>query len=166
MRVHLFDLDYKGNEYKVSKSTHTAFAREEANVGVPNGMEITRDEFINNTRYKKIIEMSIENGILDFDTEGTVIVEFNGNEGSNRKYFIPIHIYNNEFFIVTVFSSKHWVGFENVKERIYIDYHMPHLNKVEKKEKKLEKRENIKIHKEHGLTIIEEDFNYGKHRDY
>jgi hypothetical protein len=131
----LIDFKHNNNTYKVYKSDHTNDKRGPSN--------FTRDQFIDEKRYKEIIKQSLKHGLTSFNDKGCTVVSFFDNYKTSYAVLLKI-VNHNSIYIISVYRVRREKGSEYksffIKEHNRINlwnyYTMDRMNKEELKTKK------------------------------
>ena len=108
---------FTNSTYKIIKSNHL-FEERKSNK--------QRDHFINNTRYKEIILLALQNGLNSFREQGPVVITIANSKKKNHSctsLLIALDKYNNITIITAIqsYGDRKWYrGFMRVQNRINV----------------------------------------------
>ena len=154
---------FTNSTYKIIKSNHLFETR---------SSNKQRDQFIDDTRYKQIILLALQNGLNSFRAKGEVVITIANSNKKNHSctsLLIALDSYNNITIITAVqsYGVKKWCrGFIKIQNRINILpslYILPRLSDEE-----LDKKNKDKIFNQKSLEQYREDsifLNYTKHNN-
>jgi hypothetical protein len=139
MKVHIFTQKRKDQEVHVYKSSHTSDKRDDS--------WYERDTYIDEKRYREIIEMAFKQGLTEFKDKGAVAVCFFDDLGYKHTLLLNLNDKGThyEVFIITAIYSKrfldkaHFIKCHN-RLNIWHWYTMKSMSYKEKVSKKLETR--------------------------
>lgn len=154
-------LNFHNSYYTIIKSNHLFDERTDNK---------QRDQFIDDTRYKQIVHLALQNGLNSFRASGEVVVTIaNSNKKNHSCTSLLIALdNNNNIAIITAVQSygiKKWYrGFARISNRINIIPSVYILPRLSDKEIDLKKKDKIFNHK--SVESVTEDnifLNYTKH---
>ena len=131
---------FTNSTYNIIKANHLYDER------TPNKQ---RDQFIDNTRYKHIILLALQNGLNSFRSKGEVVVTIANSSKKNHSctsILIALDKYNNVYVITAIqtYGNKKWYrGFTKVHNRINIMQSVYILERLSDKEINLKQKDRI-----------------------
>lgn len=154
MKIHLFDLKRKDYTVKVFKSCHNSEKRGDS--------WYERDVFIDEKRYREIIEMSFKWGLTEFKDKGAVAVCFFDDLGYKHTLLMNLNDKEEfyEVFIITSIYSKKFVNkshFIKCQNRLNIWYWYT-MKSMTKEERYKKKYDTLKIKVEKESTTMDKEF--------
>lgn len=133
-------LYFHGSEYRIIKSNHLYDERTQSK---------QRDQFIDDSRYKQIISLALQNGLNSFRARGEVVVTIANSTKRNHSctsILIALDKYNNIYVITAIqtYGNKKWYrGFTKVHNRINIMQSVYILERLSDKEINLKQKDRI-----------------------
>lgn len=154
-------LSFHGSEYTIIKSNHLYDERTQSK---------QRDQFIDDSRYKQIISLALQNGLNSFRARGEVVVTIANSTKRNHSCTSLLLALNaeNVITVITVIQSygiKKWTrGFITVQNRINIIPEVYILPRLSKDELDLKQKDKIFNHRSKKQSDEDKIFeNYAKH---
>lgn len=135
---------FSNSQYNIIKSNHLYDER---------SSNKQRDHFINDTRYKEIILLALQNGLNSFRSKGEVVITVSNSFKKNyscTSILVALDNYNNITIITVVqsYGTKKWNrGFIKVKNRINIIPTVYILERLSEKELHSKQKDKIFNHK-------------------